>query len=209
MGRAPRIIVSISALFAALVLVAGVARSVGSPRRLKNINPTGDSITGLAVNAGGTLFFAADDGTTGYELWKSDGTSAGTVLVEDIYPGPTGSNPSALINVGGTLFFSANDGTAGTELWSSDGTPGGTDIVEDIQLGPSGSSASRLTNVGGAPLLRGRRRDDGIRAVAERRNGARNTHRRGHQPDRRFLPRFPAEHRRHPVLRSRRRHHRR
>jgi ELWxxDGT repeat protein len=33
----------------------------------------------------GTLFFTANDGVNGYELWKSDGTSSGTVLVKDVY----------------------------------------------------------------------------------------------------------------------------
>ena len=41
------------------------------------------SLTGV----GGTLFFTADDGIHGRELWKSDGTRAGTVLVKDIHPG--------------------------------------------------------------------------------------------------------------------------
>ena len=58
----------------------------------------------------------------GFELWKSDGTSGGTVMVKDIDPGATGSIPSYLTNVNGTLFFAANDGTHGYELWKSDGT---------------------------------------------------------------------------------------
>jgi ELWxxDGT repeat protein len=44
---------------------------------------------------GGTLFFAADDGTRGRELRKNDGTPAGTTLVADIRPGAAGSDPTA------------------------------------------------------------------------------------------------------------------
>jgi ELWxxDGT repeat protein len=101
------------------------------------------------TNVNGTLFFQADDGTSGYELWKSDGTSTGTVLVKDIRPGPSSSFPFGLTNVNGTLFFHANDGTNGDELWKSDGTSTGTVLVKDIRPGPSDSFPSGLTNVNG------------------------------------------------------------
>ncbi|MEB3831575.1 ELWxxDGT repeat protein, partial [Phormidium sp. CCY1219] len=72
-----------------------------------------------------------DDGTNGFELWKSDGTAAGTVLVKDIRSGSGSSNPSNLTNINGTLYFGADDGTNGFELWKSDGTAAGTVLVKD------------------------------------------------------------------------------
>jgi trimeric autotransporter adhesin len=85
------------------------------------------------------------------ELWKSDGTLAGTVLVKDIKPRPMirplgGS--FELTNVNGTLFF-ANNGTNGVELWKSDGTDPGTVLVMDIFPGPASSNVNQLTNVNG------------------------------------------------------------
>ena len=81
---------------------------------------------------GGTLFFTADDGTHGRELWRSDGSRAGTVLVKDIDPDGNGREPYSLTGAGGTLFFTADDGTHGQELWKSDGTRAGTVLVKDI-----------------------------------------------------------------------------
>ncbi|NCQ97766.1 MAG: hyalin, partial [Microcystis aeruginosa W11-06] len=73
---------------------------------------------------GSTLYFTADDGVNGGELWQSDGTAAGTVLVKDIRPGSYGSYPFSLTAVGNTLFFTANDGVNGWELWALNvGTP--------------------------------------------------------------------------------------
>jgi len=95
------------------------------------------------TNVNGTLFFTAYDGTTGQELWRSDGTAAGTVQVKDINPGSAGSSPSNLTAVNGTLFFTANDGTGVRKLWQSDGTAAGTVLVKDINPG------SALMNVNG------------------------------------------------------------
>src|SRR6185295_16930613 len=106
------------------------------------------SIPAYLTNVAGTLFFAANDDTHGVELWRSDGTPAGTKLVKDIYPGGS-SSPSFLMNVAGTLFFLADDGTHGTELWRSDGTAAGTTLVKDILPGTGNSGPTSLTNVAG------------------------------------------------------------
>ena len=81
------------------------------------------------------MFFTADDGTRGTELWATDGTPAGTRLVEDIQPGDASSAPEGLAAVGDTLYFSADDGTHGRELWRSDGTAAGTEMLVDLRSG--------------------------------------------------------------------------
>ena len=78
------------------------------------------------TNFNGTLLFAANDGTDGTELWRSDGTSAGTYMVKDIYAGVSGGNPTWLTVMNGAVYFSACDSTHGYELWKSDGTSSGT-----------------------------------------------------------------------------------
>lgn len=87
--------------------------------RVADINPgpKGSYPYGL-TNLNGTLFFSADDGTHGYQLWQSDGTAADTVMVQDINPG-FNSYPGYLTNINGTLFFSADDGTHGDEPWTA------------------------------------------------------------------------------------------
>jgi ELWxxDGT repeat protein len=79
----------------------------------------------------GTLFFVGGNDTYGGELWKSNGTPAGTVMVKDINPGSASSSPSQLTNVNGTLYFIADDGAHGLELWKSNDS--GTQLVKDIR----------------------------------------------------------------------------
>lgn len=119
---------------------------------VKDINESGEVVLGTGASytdsstpqglaeVNGTLFFIAQAGLSGRELWKSDGTAAGTVMVKDINPGPGSSDLRHLTNCGGKLLFSANDGVHGSELWKSDGTTAGTILVSDILPGDEGSS---------------------------------------------------------------------
>jgi ELWxxDGT repeat protein len=83
----------------------------------------------------GVVFFQGRTDATGAELWRSDGTSPGTVLVADITSGPGSSSPQWLRGSGALLFFPANDPVHGRELWRSDGTAAGTVLVLDVQRG--------------------------------------------------------------------------
>ncbi len=177
--RAGGIALAVGVLLAS-VLAAGAGAAPGdvAVSQVANIDPSptdGSSIESL-TNVGGTLFFGADDDLNGSELWKSDGTAAGTAMVANIRTGnPPGSspgdsaNPEDLIDMGGTLLFEATDGINGDELWKSNGGPlgpGGTEMVENINTGdPPGSDPdlSSLvavpTNVNGTLLFEA---DDGI-----------------------------------------------
>ena len=119
---------------------------------------------------GGSVYFAANDGIHGYELWRSDGTADGTVMVKDIRRGSKSSHPRHLTDVGGTLYFAAKDGSHGQELWKSDGTADGTVMVKDIRPGSKSSHPRGLTDVEGTLYFTAERRYPRLGAVEERRD---------------------------------------
>lgn len=96
------------------------------------------------VVLGSNLILSAFTDSTGFELWKSDGTWSGTLRVMSIRPGPTGSDPANFIILGSNAYFTANDSTHGQELWKTDGTSAGTSMVKDIRTGLTGSDISDL-----------------------------------------------------------------
>ena len=110
-------------------------------------------LTGLAIiivlslatcsggGSGGTLptwkpdiFLYANNGMTGFELYGSDGTVAGTRLIKDINTNVS-SGANSYISVNGITFFVASDDEHGVELWKSDGTEAGTSMVIDLNPG--------------------------------------------------------------------------
>src|SRR5262249_43368529 len=114
---------------------------------------------GNLTAVGNTLFFSAGDGINGRELWKSDGTEAGTVLVKDIEPGFGGSGPGNFTAVGNTLYFTARTSANGMELWKSDGTATGTVMVQDINPGFASSDPAYLVDFNGTLFFRA---NDGV-----------------------------------------------
>ncbi len=137
---------------------------------VKDLDPSAYSPPIWLTNVDGTLFFAFYD-----DLWKSDGTTEGTVLLKDLDT----NSPMALeylTDVNGTLFFAGNDGIHGQEVWMSDGTEAGTVLAADANPGDefSFSWPTDLTEVDGTLMFRAENESHGVElwAVAPSAPGA-------------------------------------
>jgi ELWxxDGT repeat protein len=85
----------------------------------------------------GEVFFTATRPTYGFELWRTDGTAAGTRLVADLCPGPCSSLAVAVAATETHLFFRARHAVFGEELWSLS-TEGELALLGDLCPGPCG-----------------------------------------------------------------------
>ena len=127
-----------------LLLLSTSVSFAQSPTLIKDIAIGNNGNPQFMTNVNGTLFFVANDGTTGRELWKSDGTQSGTSIVKDINPGASHSQIAKIINFNGKACFRASSNVNGYELWISDGTEAGTKIIKEFGEGNLGIDPSDL-----------------------------------------------------------------
>jgi len=107
-----------------------------------DIHPAGGSFPRELTRLGNLSYFTADDGARGRELWRTDGTVAGTALVMDLFPGIASAEPRHLTSFNGGLLFEANDGTSGAEPHFL--TPTGPIVrLGDLSPGISGTEMSK------------------------------------------------------------------
>jgi len=127
-----------------LFLSASVVGAVTAPVPVADIQGgVASSQPTDAVDLDGVALFAADDGVTGVELWRSDGSDVGTWRVRDLQPGAAGSRPAFLTKVGRRVFFTAAGRPGVRELWKTDGTEAGT-----VRVRAAGTSVESLAAIG-------------------------------------------------------------
>lgn len=119
---------------------------------LEDITPGNNSFAPSSLTAvGNTLYFVTDsDNDFNLELWKSDGTAAGTDIIGTDGQAPNlGLGSFSLTAVDNTLYFVANDPISGLELWKTDGTFANTAVVRNISSGAADSLPTGLVNFNG------------------------------------------------------------
>jgi ELWxxDGT repeat protein len=122
---------SIQSLFLGMTLVC----TLGVRAQQLTTLAAGSSQKLVKVNDGLALFLNTDP-THGSELWRTDGTVSGTMIVKDINPGSQGTNfEGRLYAYNGKVMFAANPLTGIADLWMSDGTESGTIKITSNSIG--------------------------------------------------------------------------
>ena len=107
------------------------------PVLVANVTSASSDMLMNMTRIGSKIYFSASTASTGTELWVSDGTSTGTLMVKDLKPGAAGSFPGffgQLANPGTNVMFMASTGTAPSlfEMWKTNGTQAGTSKVASV-----------------------------------------------------------------------------
>jgi large repetitive protein len=117
-----------------LVPLAAVPAAALTPHLVKDINlipaSSGSKPEGY-VTVGGIAFFTAIDSLSGRELYRTDGTAAGTFQVVDACPGPCIGGPAFVAQNGKSYFFTAASSESERDLWVSGGLPANTFKLTD------------------------------------------------------------------------------
>lgn len=124
----------------------GFLKNIGidSPNRRGSYPLFGDQLNG-------NLYFSATDGSygsTGRELYRTDGTPTGTELFLDLNTGIADSNPTDINLLGGQLTFVGTHTTLGRELFKTNGNTGNLVLIKDINTAGDGNPLN-VTNVNG------------------------------------------------------------
>jgi ELWxxDGT repeat protein len=118
---------------------------------VSDINPEpemGSEIFAPVEMNGYVYFFASGEGDK-KGLYKTDGTSEGTIFIQRFENYNYNNSDQKILKVNNTLYFEASVRGTGSELWKSDGTEAGTVLVKDINNGYWGSAPKNLTEVNG------------------------------------------------------------
>ena len=107
--------------------------TLGTNATTTNLGPFGGISNSMQElqNFNNKIYFSYNDGVNGQEPWVSDGTAAGTVMLKDIYPGSTSSNPQNFTVANNKLFFLANNVNGTHRLYVTDGTSANTIVIKD------------------------------------------------------------------------------
>ncbi|HEX5152379.1 MAG TPA: ELWxxDGT repeat protein [Parafilimonas sp.] len=112
------------------------ALTESNPRNFTSIrydlydNAYNDSVSFAVLD--NVIYFVANDAIHGNELWRSDGTGAGTYMLKDIEPGAASSLLFNITAVNGKIYFTGFSSVYGTGAWISDGTESGTQLLIDV-----------------------------------------------------------------------------
>ena len=117
-------------------------------KRITDIKSGGSAYTWWITVMGTRLYFQANDGSTGDELWAHETKNSSTWQVADIYSGIYDSDPEDITVMGTRLYFSARTQSAGRELWAHETTNDSTWQVADIRSGSGSGYAGDITVMG-------------------------------------------------------------